>query len=261
MEDPQTIWSLIRSVLHESVSFGTIKAIVGLAGVDMTRLAHLEQRPSGGASKSQLLSSVDSQFAEMDSAKRERFIRITTEEILRRGPDLEPSFRDYLNRLGWTLHEGNLIKLDILDVSELTKLPSEARPDLVKSANRLRDGDLSGALSSACGAVDAVTTRIYHDKALGDPGKTSFQEKVSRSLKATGIIPKLEADLAELGWDEAEIKIFRENLVGSLNQAAYVMQTLRSKMADVHGTKPALEPIVFDSIKWASLIVRLLKGE
>ena len=132
---------------------------------------------------------------------------------------------------------------------------------MVKSANRLRDGDLSGALSSACGAVDAVTTRIYHDKALGDPGKASFQEKVSKSFKATGIIPKLEADLAGLGWNEAEIKIFRENLVGSLNQAAYVMQTLRSKMADVHGTKPALEPIVFDSIKWASLIVRLLKGE
>lgn len=145
----------------------------------MARLAHLEQQPSGGASKSQLLSSVDSQFAEMDSAKREQFIRITIEEILRRRPDLETSFRDYLNRLGWTLYEGNLVKLDILDVSELAKLPDEARPDLVKSANRLRDGDLSGALSSACAAVDAVTTRIYRDKALGDPAKPHFRKRLA----------------------------------------------------------------------------------
>jgi len=49
-------------------------------------------------------------------------------------------------------------------------------------------------------------------------------------------------------------------LLGSLNQAAYVMQTLRSKMGDVHGTKPVLEPLVFDSLKWASLIVRLLRN-
>lgn len=260
MEDPQTIWSLIRSILHESVSFGTIKAIVGLAGVDMTRLARLEQRPSGGASKSQLLSGVDLQIAEMENAARERFIRITAEELLKRRPELETSFREYLNRLGWTLYEGNLIKLDILDISELTKLPNEARPDLVKSANRLRDGDLSGALSSACGAVDAVTTRIYHDKALGDLGEASFQKKVSQSFKATGIISQLEADLTEVGWDEDEIKRFRENLIGSLNQAAYVMQTLRAKMADVHGTKPTLEALVFDSLKWASLIVRLLNA-
>jgi hypothetical protein len=229
MEEPIILWSPIRSVLYESFSFGTIKAIIGLAGIDMTRLAHLEQRTSGGSSKSELLSGVDSQIAKMDKSTLERFIRITTEEILRRKPDLESSFREYLNRLGWSIYEGNLVKLDILDITELIELPSEARPDLIKAASRLRDGDLSGALSSACAAVDSVTTRIYYDKRdLGDPGQASFQEKVAKCIRTAGVIPKLEAELMELGWIEGEIKILSENLLGSLNQAAYVMPTVSS---------------------------------
>jgi len=37
------------------------------------------------------------------------------------------------------------------------------------------------------------------------------------------------------------------------------MQALRSRMGDVHGTKPILKPLVCDSIKWAELIVRILR--
>lgn len=36
------------------------------------------------------------------------------------------------------------------------------------------------------------------------------------------------------------------------------MQTLRSKMGDVHGTKPILKPLLFDSLKWAGILVRTL---
>jgi hypothetical protein len=36
------------------------------------------------------------------------------------------------------------------------------------------------------------------------------------------------------------------------------MQTLRANMSDVHGTKPVLKPLVFDSIKWAEILVRVL---
>lgn len=49
------------------------------------------------------------------------------------------------------------------------------------------------------------------------------------------------------------------NLRGALNQGAYVMQTLRSRMGDVHGSKPVLKPLVFDSLKWAALLVRVMK--
>ena len=60
--------------------------------------------------------------------------------------------------------------------------------------------------------------------------------------------------------DASDVTPFRKNFEGALNQGAYVMQTLRSKMGDVHGTKPILKPLVFDSLKWVELMVRALTG-
>ena len=42
-------------------------------------------------------------------------------------------------------------------------------------------------------------------------------------------------------------------LEGSLNQDAFVMQKLQSDMGDVHGTKPVISVLVYNSIKWSSL--------
>jgi hypothetical protein len=75
---------------------------------------------------------------------------------------------------------------------------------------------------------------IYRQKDLGNPGEASFQERVANSLKRHGTIANLDKDLQSLGWELKEIGLFRENLVKSINQAAYFMQTLRSKMGDVH---------------------------
>ena len=44
-------WNGVRVVLRGSFSFNDIKEIVGLAGIDITGLAHLVQRAGGGASK------------------------------------------------------------------------------------------------------------------------------------------------------------------------------------------------------------------
>jgi hypothetical protein len=60
---------------------------------------------------------------------------------------------------------------------------------------------------------------------------------------------ELETPLREFGWDTKTAGNFR----GALSQGAFVMQTLRSKMDDVHGSKPILKPLVFDVLKWAEL--------
>lgn len=93
---------------------------------------------------------------------------------------------------------------------------------------------------------------------LGDPGKASFQERCNRSVEAREVISETEQQLRALGWDDADVKPFAHNLKGAMNQGAYVMQTLRSNMGDVHGTKPILKPLVFDSLKWAEILVRTL---
>ncbi|MCB1958757.1 MAG: hypothetical protein KDG55_24045, partial [Rhodocyclaceae bacterium] len=77
----------------------------------------------------------------------------------------------------------------------------------------------------------------------------------------TGIFSAVSTDLKDLNWKESGIVPFSKNFEGSLNQAAYVMQTLRANMSDVHGTKPVLKPLVFDSVKWAQILIRILSGK
>jgi len=253
-------WGAIRGVLPDNFRFGEIKAVAGCAGLDMPRMASIEYDRSGiqRVSKSQILSAIDGQVGEMEEQEIARFLRITTEEILRRKPALEPDLQESLERLGWTLHDRRLVEVAILDTSELPELPPAAQSDLLKAGARLRDGDLSGAVTSACASVDSVTSKIYETNSLGDPGKASFQEKVRKALGARSVLGEIECQLVELGWESNEAKMLAQNVGGSLNQAAFVLQTLRSKMGDVHGTKPVLKPLVFDSIKWAMLRVRLL---
>ena len=251
-------WNALRTLLQSSFSFYDIKEIVGLAGLDLTRIAHLEQKADGGASKGQLMTGIDGVFAEIDEEGRRHFLAIVAEEVLKRRPETRDSLLDYLSRLGWTLAENALIPIELFDPSELAELPSESRGDLIKAAQRLRDGDLSGAISAACGSVDSTTASVYAAERLGDPAAASFQERCKKALAARGVLPKIEKELGELGWDPSDIMPFCKNFEGALNQGAYVMQTLRSRMGDVHGTKPILKPLVFDSLKWAQLLVRAL---
>lgn len=254
-------WGPIRSTLQANFPFSSIKEIVGYAGIDMSRLAGLEQKRTAGASKSQVLSAVDKQIGSIDEATAARVAAICCEEMLRRKEDLVEEIDRVLSRVGWKFTEGTLLPIDIFDIEDIQELPSEAYSDLKKAGTRLRDGDLSGALSSACSAVDSVTNVIYSKHNLEYPGKASFQEKVKRSIEILNVKIDLGQELQSLGWDRTEISMLTNNLSGSLNQAAYVMQKLRSNMGDVHGTKPVVTALVYDSLKWAALILRILSKQ
>ncbi len=258
-ENIRIIWGPIRSLLGKEFSFGEIKDIAGLAGLDLTKISTLQQTPSGGATKSQLMTGIDSALKVLSETDYNRFLTISTEEIVRRNPILAETLDGYLSRLGWSVHNGSLVPIKLLDLSELPELPTQAHHDLVKAGIRLRDGDLSGAIGAACGAVDTLTSQIYLEESLGDPGAASFQEKVKNAFAARKVIQSLEQQLHDLGWNQGDIKHFKQNLNKSINQAAYLMQELRSKMGDVHGTKPILKPLVYNSLKWAGIIISLLK--
>ena len=253
-------WSAIRTVLQAEFSFYDIKEIVGLAGVDLTLLAHLEQKAGGGASKGQLMTGIDKVLSRLSEAERTGVMAIVAEEVLRRRPSAREKLDEYLVRLGWTLVEQTLVPIELFEPTGLADMDAEAGPDLVKAAQRYRDGDLSGAISAACGAIDSVTSKVYAEAGLGDPGKASFQERCKKALDARGIAADLERQLSDLGWGREDVGPFKKNFEGALNQGAYVIQTLRSRMGDVHGTKPILRPLVFDCLKWAELMIRTLKG-
>ncbi|HQQ00888.1 MAG TPA: hypothetical protein PLY86_20740 [bacterium] len=252
-------WNALRVTLQNDFRFYDIKEIVGLAGLDLASIAHLEQKAEGGASKGQLITGIDRGLNGLNEESARRFIAIVAEEVLRRSPDSRQALEDNLSRLGWSLSGNAVIPIEILDISTLPELPSQSQGDLTKASQRLRDGDLSGAISAICGAVDAATSSIYISSCLGDPMKVSFQERCKSALEKRGLLPKMEQHLRELGWDDGDISLFRKNFQGALNQGAYIMQTLRSRMGDVHGTKPILKPLVFDCLKWAELMLRALK--
>jgi hypothetical protein len=255
--NPNQAWNALRATLQNMFSFHDIKEIVGLAGFDLVSISRLDQA-GFGSSKGQLMTGIDCGLNAFDEELKIRFIAIVAEEILRRRPDLRQSLDENLSRLGWSLCGNAVIPIEIFDASTLGELPSVSHADLTKAAQRLRNGDLSGSISSVCGALDVMTVGIYASAGLGDPTDASFQERCKRSLVAKGVLPKLDQQLRELGWKDNDIGMFKKNFEGAINQGAYVMQTLRSKMGDVHGTKPILKPLVFDCLKWAELILRAL---
>ncbi len=257
--DTNTIpWGPIRSILTQNFSFGGIKEIIGYTNIDMSSLSNLEQKSQGGATKSQLLSAIDSQVKSISEKNLSTIASICCEEMLIRKPELSGELERVFSRVGWKFSNSCLLPLDIFDMSELNDIPENAHEDIRKAACRLRDGDLSGSLSASCGAVDSVTVDIYNKFNLGDPHKSSFQERINKSIKAIGVKDELIQELIDLKWSESEYKPLSQNLVGSLNQAAFIMQKLRSSMGDVHGTKPVVAALVYDSIKWSLLLLRLL---
>jgi hypothetical protein len=192
-------WGPIRSSLTENFSFGDIKQIVGYADIAMSRLAHLEQKSQGGASKSQLLRAIDAQIGSMDTESVGVVASICCEEMLRRKPNLIPELERVLSRVGWKFSGSEILPVEIFDVSELKDIPDNAHEDILKAASRLRDGDLSGSLSASCGALDSVTGSIYQEFGLGDLNKASFQERIKKSIDAIGAKEQLIKELQEIG--------------------------------------------------------------
>jgi hypothetical protein len=253
-------WSAIRAVLQHELTFYDIKEVVGLGGLDLSLLSNLVQRAGGGASKGQLMTAIDGCFSQLPSIQKKAFLSFVAEQLLTRRPESNERLAEYLSRFGWGIADAVLVPLAVVDPTEIKELSEAPRHDLTKAVQRLRDGDISGALSAACGAVDTCTATVYLQHQLGSPGESSFQERCKRSLEAIGVMQSLESQLESIGWQHDRIKPLQSNFQGALNQGAYVMQTLRANMGDVHGTKPIFKPLVLDCIKWAELMVRTIEG-
>jgi hypothetical protein len=252
------IWNVLSAILEENFAFSNIKQIVGLSGFDRTILSDMEQKYSGGSSKSQLINEIDKNIKELSSDDFKHFVNIATEEILERDVSLKPKLDKYLERLGWQLYNNQIIPIEIFDLSELQELDENSHQDLIKATIRFRDGDLSGAMTSICSSIDSLTNDIYTRYALGNPNTASFQERCNKSIQALNVLDDIETELIALGWDTSEVNHFKKNIKDSLNKLALVTQKLRSGMGDVHGSKPVLKSLVFDSFKFAQILIRML---
>jgi hypothetical protein len=183
-------WPPLRACIQD-FTFSDIKEIVGLAGVDLAALAHLDQKPDKGATKGQLMTALDGIVGRMDEVAKGRFFALAIEEALCRCPQLTERLTELLARLQWSCSDGTLAPLRVFDPGDLEEVPTDSHHDLRKAAARFRDGDLTGAIAAACGAVDCATAAIYLEEGLGDPTKATFQERCKKAGIARGVIPQL----------------------------------------------------------------------
>ena len=253
-------WNGIRVVLRREFSFYEIKELVGLAGVEATRLAHLVQRRSSGTSKGELMTALDREIGALEPGTKRTVMTRIAEAIVDQRPDATGQMEACLRPLGWSFVEGRLLPMAVFDVNDLATLPEASHQDLAKAAARFQEGDLSGALAAASGAVDSAVHAVFKEHNLNDSQpRTSFHARYKRALRAKKTVENVEAELRALGWEECEARKVAKNMEGALNHGAFVMQSLRSRMSDVHGTQNAISTLVFDTIKWAALIVAALK--
>ena len=106
------------------------------------------------------MTALDGAIGRMHNNSKGIFIVLALEEALRRRPSLAERLHELLSRLKWAYSEGTLAPLQVLDPADLYETPSDSHHDLRKAAARFRDGDLTGAISAACGAVDSSTAAI-----------------------------------------------------------------------------------------------------
>jgi len=262
-------WAATSSILKE-FDFHDIKDIVRVSGcVKLKSLNNLGYDHNNWyrEHKGILISDIERCFLNLEDQEKSRFLSYVIEGVFERieslcnlNYDPEERLQYYLNRLGWQLVDKKLLPIDILDLSELKEINPAAQDEMIKAAIRFRDGDLNGAITSACAAVENLIEITYDSHpSLGEIDYSkSFESRCKKALEAIGIYNTIDNQLTNIEWKKGDVKLFKSNLKGSIDQATYVLQSLRNNMSDVHTTKPVIKPLIFDGIKWAQIILRLL---
>ena len=255
--EARRIYAALRSELYE-LSVQQIRNTVAAAGIDVTRLTARAEARSGLGSRAEVMPAVDRLFGELELAAKLTALHILAERIVAARPDREEELHTLLGKHGYQFADGSFIPVGLLDEREKHFLSTSSASELSRAMARLLDGDVSGAVTSACGAVDLATQAIYHDYGIGDPGKASFQAKVNTALGRTGVFDRIEEEYAEIGISADEAHALVQEMRKATNHAAHSLQMLRRSMGDVHGSRPALRSAAYDAIKWASAICGLL---
>lgn len=259
-EDRSRLFGALRSELNK-LSVQQIRNTVAAAGFDMSQItAKAEARSGWGlGSRAEVMPTVDQLFGQMSSLAQEAALRVLAERLTGRDPDLDASVQDTLSRHGYQFVEGNFVPVQDLDAREAQFIPPSAASELGRAMSRLLDGDHSGAITSACGAVDLVTQSIYEKHEFGDPGRVSFQTKVNTALQRQRVFEDMNQEFVGIGMKPDDAALLVDEMKESTNHAAQALQVLRRAMGDTHGSKPALRQTAYDAIKWSSAICGLLE--
>ena len=252
------LYGALRSELNR-LSVQDIRNTVAAAGIDVSQITAKAEARSGLGSRAEVMPAVDRLFGQLSYEAKVTALQVLAERLVSKNPDLATSVQEILGRHGYQFISGSFVPVGLLDARERQFLPQTAASELARATARLVDGDESGAITAACGAIDLVTQAIYNAHSLGDPGKVSFQAKVNTALNMLRVFEKMHTEFLGLGMPKAEADELVVHFRSASNYAAHSLQILRRTMGDVHGSRPALRRTAYDAIKWASAICGLFE--
>ena len=259
-EEITRLYGALRSELN-NLSVQNIRNTVAAAGIDVSRIPSKSEARAGLGSRAEVMPAIDKLFAELDNVSKQRALCIIAERLVGQNQELADRVQEILGKHGYQFIGGSFIPVDILDQREFDFLPSDSASELARATSRLMNGDYSGAITSACGAVDILMQKVYQIHNLGDPGRASFQVKVNTAAKQLHIFEQMEEEFRELGMSEKDSSELIGEIRKATNHAAHALQILRRAMGDTHGSRPALRQTAYDAIKWSSAICSLFEDQ
>jgi len=255
-DEIKRLYGALRSELNK-LSVQDIRNTVAAAGVDVTKIPSKSEARSGLGSRAEVMPAIDELFGELCKDAQETALCIIAERLIGENPQLAESVQTILGKHGYQFIDGSFVPTGILDERESKFLPASSVAEIAKATSRLIDGDYSGAVTSACGAVDIVMQQIYKEHTLGEPGRASFQAKVNTAAKELGVFEAMDREFREAGMSEKDVLELVKEMKSATNHTAQALQVLRRAMGDTHGSKPAFRHTAYDTIKWASAICSL----
>ena len=254
------LYGALRSELNE-LPVQEIRNTAAAAGFDVSQITAKAEAQKGMGRRAEVMPAVDRLFGQMSQSAQETALCILAERLTGRSSELDASVQDILGRHGYQFVDGNFIPVHEFDAREARFVPKSAANELGRAMSRLIDGDYSGAITSACGAVDLATHDIYKNHGLGNPGTASFQTKVNTALKRLDVFEEMSKEFVSIGMDSEDSSAAVQHLKKASNHAAHALQVLRRAMGDTHGSKPAIRQTAYDAVKWSSALCGLLQRD
>ena len=252
MMNPQQAVAVGNALLSEiqNLSVPKIHKAVAAAGMDAGQLP-----PE--ADRAKLMPKVYGLFSALSHDDKVRVIPILAEQIFQQQqPD---SLVRLLQQHGFHYINGGVVPIGFVDEREAFHLPQTAATELSGAMDRLMRGDLSGAVTNACGAVDSTTSRLMTKHGLASA--QAFSAKVITVVNGLQIFEGLQQEIEGMGVPAAEAKTIAANLHDATKKAADALAAMRRTMGDVHGKKKATVQMVYSSVKLASAICGFMEGK